>query len=298
MNNVTRRLKTTELVPGLGVKVDVDVVTDLRQSVKDELLSLFNEYHLLFIEAPNLSAERQLEIMEIFGTAIAASPDGNLELTVSNAVPEGYLGKFELVWHIDGSFMPEPFLASCLYGLDLKDGISSTRYVNVSSAIDRLPKELKDKMEYLQVINTVEVKTERGKRVETHGSDLIAAAHRLISPHPIKGIPYITANAYQTDCIIGLNGDESSAFLNELFEHMYSSEFVYEHWWCKNQLVIWDNLMVQHARGDVSDVGTRTLRRYTVGPAPAIDQLPDKQREWLTTNFYARKGPDGQHHAA
>lgn len=291
MNNGIGRLKTSELIPGLGVKVDVDIAGVLTDSVKQELKWLFDQHHLLFIEAPNLSSELQLEVMEIFGTVIPASMDGKLEMLVSNTHPDGYLGKYEVDWHIDGSFMPEPFRLNCLYAMELEDGKSSTQFVSAATAVDRLPKDLRDKLHYLQVINTVESTTQRGKRVETHGSDLIAAAHRIISSHPVTGIPYLAANAYQTDCIIGLNGEESNVLLQEVYRHMYSPETVYEHWWNKGELVIWDNLIVQHARGDVSNVGNRTLRRFTVGPATNAEQLPERQRDMMLTNMLARIGP-------
>jgi alpha-ketoglutarate-dependent taurine dioxygenase len=52
-----------------------------------------------------------------------------------------------------------------------------------------------------------------------------------------------------------------------LFGYLYSPENVLEHTWVEKQYVAWDNIGVQHGRGNVSYEGpTRTLRRSTVPP--------------------------------
>jgi alpha-ketoglutarate-dependent taurine dioxygenase len=68
--------------------------------------------------------------------------------------------------------------------------------------------------------------------------------------------------------VLGLSHDESEALLVELCAHLYSPETILEHDWHRHDLVVWDNLAVQHSRKTVAlDGPTRTLRKVT-GPLP------------------------------
>ena len=296
MSSGSEILQVIPLTPNLGAKVALDISGKVPEPVRDQLRTLFARYHLLFIEAPGLSKERHLDLFETFGKAVP-TPNGVTELYVSNVLKDGYLGSYELEWHIDGSYLMEPYTANCLYALDLQAGKSATRFASAASAIDRFPDELKKTVRFLQVINASEIATERGKRLATHGPDLLCSAHRLISRHPVNGVPYITANRYQTDCVLGLDGDASRALLDEIYRYLYDEKYVYEHWWKNGDLVIWDNLIVHHARRDMSTVGNRTLRRYTSGPALPGEQIPAQQKARIEKNFSARVGPEGRPHA-
>ena len=73
-----------------------------------------------------------------------------------------------------------------------------------------------------------------------------------------------------THNIVELPDDESEALLLKLFDHLYSPENVYEHEWEKGDLVVFDNITMQHARGNVERDGpTRTLRKV-IAPIPKI----------------------------
>jgi taurine dioxygenase len=72
---------------------------------------------------------------------------------------------------------------------------------------------------------------------------------------------YITA--MQTDSIVGCSEDESEALLGACWSTLYAPDNVYEHFWQVGDLVVWDNLALQHARDAVQ--GRRTLRRVPVG---------------------------------
>ena len=63
--------------------------------------------------------------------------------------------------------------------------------------------------------------------------------------------------------IVELPAEESEEVLQALFAHLYDPAVVYEHHWRTGDLVVFDNLAVQHARGNVErDNGpARTLRK-------------------------------------
>ena len=67
--------------------------------------------------------------------------------------------------------------------------------------------------------------------------------------------------------------EESDALLAELFSYLYADDAVYEHSWQADDLVVWDNLALQHARGAVGE-GARTLQRVTCTRLTYLEQYP------------------------
>jgi alpha-ketoglutarate-dependent taurine dioxygenase len=86
--------------------------------------------------------------------------------------------------------------------------------------------------------------------------------------HPRTGRTLLYVCQQMTHGIADLPQAESEALLEELFQHLYAPERVFEHHWRKGDLVIWDNLALQHARPNVKSEGpVRTLRK-TMAPIP------------------------------
>lgn len=286
----TKSLRTTELIRGLGAKVEVDLHDALTPEQRSELRQLFNTHHLLFIEAGELSVEAQIDFAKTFGKIVPTSAVDEKEATfVSNSRPDGYLGNMELAWHTDACFIVEPFRAAVLLALDVPAGASSTRFISAAQAVRRLPRDLYNKFRFLQLINTSETSTKIGSRVDSFGCDLVAAAHPIIATHPVTGVEYLTVNPFHTDCILGMDVEESRAALQEIYSYFYDEDAIYEHPWENGNLVIWDNLAVQHSRRDISNVGTRTLRRVSVGMATFAEQIPDRQYRDYLQNLRSRQ---------
>jgi taurine dioxygenase len=63
------------------------------------------------------------------------------------------------------------------------------------------------------------------------------------------------------DFIVGLPKDRSDALLERLCKELERPEFIYEHVWRVGDVLLWDNLAVQHARTDFDPNERRALRR-------------------------------------
>ena len=73
--------------------------------------------------------------------------------------------------------------------------------------------------------------------------------------------------------VVDMDPAESEALLMNLFDHAEMPEFVYAHKWAIEDLVIWDNRCLNHARTDFPADEQRMLRRYTISePAAPDDQ--------------------------
>ena len=77
-----------------------------------------------------------------------------------------------------------------------------------------------------------------------------------------------------TRYIDGFSRSESDDLLEFLFNHAEKEEFIYSHKWTPDDLLIWDNRCLNHARTDFPKEEPRLLRRYTVsepGDEEAVD---------------------------
>jgi taurine dioxygenase len=102
-------------------------------------------------------------------------------------------------------------------------------------------------------------------------STTAAVGHR----HPRTGRKILYVSQGMTKEIVGLPHGESEDLLEQLFAHLYSPPNVWQYEWRNGDLIIWDNLAVQHARSDVRPDGpARTLRK--VG-SPIPVQAADTQ---------------------
>ena len=80
--------------------------------------------------------------------------------------------------------------------------------------------------------------------------------------------------------VVGLPATESDELLDRLFERLYDPANVIEHEWGQGDLLVWDNLAVQHGRPNVDESGAvRTLRRF----ASPMDLFKDESSKYHYT---------------
>ena len=111
------------------------------------------------------------------------------------------------------------------------------------------------------------------QEIETN-SDYPNALHPLVKTHPVSGRKTLYLSRLMTRYIDGFSRSESDDLLEFLFNHAEKEEFIYSHKWTPDDLLIWDNRCLNHARTDFPKEETRLLRRYTVsepGDEEAVD---------------------------
>ena len=81
------------------------------------------------------------------------------------------------------------------------------------------------------------------------------------TPHPHTGRRALYVNDF-ADRIAGVNRDESDALLASLRAHLEASAPRYFHPWCSGDIVMWDNVGVQHRRDAVTGGKRRHMRQY------------------------------------
>ena len=106
-----------------------------------------------------------------------------------------------------------------------------------------------------------------------------AAVHRgehpVLAPHPRTGDEVVMANQMHSDSIVGLPAAESDALLRDLFAVLYDESNVLRYDWSVGDLVLWDNIAVQHGRPDFPVDQPRTLQRVVLGDYTPGELVPN-----------------------
>ena len=263
-----------------GVEVDLDVGRPLRPETIRELQRLYDQHHLLVFRNQHLSHPQQIDFASNFGPPLLNDQDG--VGYISNQPGQGGLGGTELAFHSDLAFNPEPFLGISLHAVDVENERSSTKYVDSCIGYRTLPDAIKTRLEGLHALHVFSVDM-AGHNTEDIPEGLPRASHPLVMSHPRTGEPILYINLNQTARLQELESGESAKLLQQLFDHLYRPRNIYEHRWRMGDLVVWDNLATQHARGDVSNVGRRTLQRVALARKGFFEQNPQFSKEQFAT---------------
>jgi alpha-ketoglutarate-dependent taurine dioxygenase len=267
-------MRSTDLSPAFGNEIS-DL--DLRQKVDPDTLAtlrtLFDQRGVLLL--------RDLDIDEIdqdrfcralLGDERSDVPTGRAPMFISNREPEANAPYGRLLFHADMMWFAEPFQVLSLYGMKIEPGAATTSLTSAVHAWETLPADLRARVEGLHALHVTGQVYSRG------GDDLLRPGREheasTIAPiarrHPRTGKTILYVSQQMTREIVELPPDESEELLQALFAHLYDPAVVYEHEWRTGDLVVFDNLTMQHARGNVElDGPARTLRKV-IAPIPTI----------------------------
>lgn len=253
-----------------GWESDLDLTAPLDEAQRAAVLRLYRRDGLILFRGQTLSREQQQAACDLFGPALRTELDNYV---VSNVVEGGFLGKAELLFHNDIPYVPAPFLGGSLHALEVAQGAAATRFASALRGWDGLPDGLKTRVEGLNALHV------RGHMLgrRTTLADLdpgdMATVHPVVGKQEGTGRPYLFVNLDMSACITKMPHDESDALLEELFSYLYAPGNVYEHQWRQGDLVVWDNLAVQHARSATGNAA-RTLQRVTIAHFGYWEQVP------------------------
>ncbi len=227
---------------------------------------------LLFRGGERLSPDRQAEIASWFGPPAPVSNDGegNVVSVLTNRDPAGSL---QLPFHCDLTYTEVPIKAICLQAIELPASPTSTTYVSNAAAWDHLPPDLQRRCAGLTL------RHELVSQMRDYDWPPFVADHPLCFPHPQSGRPLLLATEHHAARLLELDEAESRALLGDLLARIYAPEMQYDHVWQLGDLVMWDNLALQHARREKSDFagGPRALQRVALSEV-GLQELVERAR--------------------
>lgn len=264
-------LEFRQLEP-FGIEVRLDSL-EQASAQADELRRLYRQDGMLVVRGLRLNHPQQIAFCRLFGP-VHESPSENF--IVSNVEADGLLGKRELLWHIDVPYLPEPYLAGCLHALKVEGDPVGTRFASGYRALRRLPDDLRRRIEGMKALHIRERVLDRPNRLTDLVEGDMCTVHDVIRTDP-EGRQYLFVNQAWTALFIGLSQPESDALHDEINRHFYAAGEIHEYKWAEGDLVLWDNLALQHARGEAGR-GMRTLQRVTIAELGYEAQYPHDLR--------------------
>ena len=267
---------------------------DLSISIKKEdikaILKAIDDFSFLIFPDQSLSDDSHLEFTKLLGTPepnhVAQGRDGIINYfgTIGNVQPDGTVQgnnhqhtKFltgNNMWHTDSSFRKVPSFVSIMMAYEVPEEGGETQFVSARSAYARLPDDMKEKIDPLEVIHDYVFSRSKVAEVDPkHAASLPPITQRLVRENPNTGAKnfYIGSHAKE---IVGWNYDDSRSLLDELLARTVADENVYTHAWKPGDLVIWDNRCILHrGTGYDADKYRRFMRQTRVaGLGPTLEE--------------------------
>jgi taurine dioxygenase len=268
-------VQTTPLGPGFAVEVTgIDPASPVSEADADQLRALLDQHGLLVLRRPGLSAADHLRFVGLFGAIYDEARDESGMSYVSNVI--GVFPTGRLLFHQDFAFTPYPHPVQSLYAEEVRGRVAPTLFVSTVLAYRGLTPEQREGWAGLTAVHARDA-TRRGSgddefvrvklRELPNGDDQASyprAQHPVIPRHPRTGEPLLFLNEYHTSHVVELEPEAGEQVIQEACAVLYAPEAVYAHQWREGDLVVWDNIALQHARAEVRPDTRRTLRRVLV----------------------------------
>jgi alpha-ketoglutarate-dependent taurine dioxygenase len=278
-----------DLTPHFGAEIEgITLQTPLADEDAQQLRDLFDDRGLLVFRDVEIDTTLQERLTYSMIGREAPGPSGEAEGTprketfISNKEAGGIAPFGRLLWHSDAMWSEQPFQALSLYGVDVAQPSVPTLFASTQSAWDELPDELRARADELHALH-ITGQVDRGRYADGEVLKPIRTQEqttttRIVARHPRTGRSMLYVCEQCTREVCELPPDESEALLEELFAYLYDPEHTLEHHWRQGDLVVWDNLAVQHGRPDVHTEGpARTLRKI-FAPKMQVAVAPETPR--------------------
>jgi taurine dioxygenase len=239
------------------------VVAALTRALRRHLL-------LVFRGQPSPTKEELTTFFRPFGRLMSETRDGTAHYNSFNNDPTKYAqyrlggtnyidaagGAGELQWHSDHYHKPQLKKLSVLEALEVDAGAIPTLYRDMYTAYEVLPAEIR-----AALTNKQGVYYDPRLPGPEEQPRLCDATHPLFTAQPDSGrlCLYVSEDTVR---IVGFDDDESDAYLRLLRHHVEATAPMYAHDWQQGDLVVWDNVGLQHRRDAVPSGSVRRLRVF------------------------------------
>ena len=264
---------------GIGVEVSDFSLADLTRENISFLRSKWVEYGLIVFPKLSLSHDEFKDFALSFGDFgddpfISSLPDYPNIAEIKRSANEKAT-PFGGTWHSDWSFMKKPPSATLLHSKIIPPVGGNTLFANTEKSFAALPEKMKNRLRNLKVIHSAKIpyaddgfyaleKEERSMKILPSKEAKATYSHPMVKIHPETNKECLFINPVYTINIEGFSEDASQQLLWELYEHMIQEQFVYEHVWNEDMLIMWDNRTVMHQATGGYDGYDRLLHRITL----------------------------------
>ena len=255
-----------KLMP-FGVEVRLDLSEPLAPATAKALKDIFFEHTLVLFRAQRLTMEAQQRAVGYVGSVI--------DRASSYVEPnDGVLNSLPLDYHSDLASTPHPNDVVSLYAVEVDEGAAWTGFTSGLRAYQQLPVELREGVDPLMMamVDTLENKS---KATYDAQQDKYNVSRPLVLKHPTTGASILYCSESGTARIEGYSREASDCLLQSLYARIYDRGNELRHYWRTGDLVMWDNLALQHCRPAVAEGTRRKLQRVVAGAGTRLELNPD-----------------------
>lgn len=282
------RLRITDITPTFGAEVEgLDPGAKLGEDDERLLQRAFDERGLLLFRGlldltPGYQNHLASTVIRMEDAAGEGEKDDDAAYFVSNKRTGGGAPHGRLLFHSDMMWADEPFQVLTLYAVEVEEPVVPTTFTSATAVWGSLPDELRARVDGLHAVHM----TGQQARADEEGGELLQPVRERVqtsikpiaNPHPRTGHPILYVSQMMTARVAELPDQESEDLLGALFGRLYDPTASWTHEWRNGDLVMWDNLAIQHARGNVEVEGpVRTLRKV-IAPRSALAGRPESPK--------------------
>jgi len=265
-------LKTEKLTSTVGALVEG---VDRDQLMHDDALpeatlEALEANGALIFRGLHLDDEAQVAFSRKLGKVEKLGSGENPEIFLVTLDPNrnpaaAYLkGTFD--WHIDGCTDDVPIMATMLSAHAVADSGGETEFASSYQAYEDLSDDEKARCESVRVVHTIEA-SQRLQNPNPSPEALEMMRQRPAKEHPLvwthrSGRKSLVLGA-TADYVVGMDPEESRAFLDDLLARSTITERVYRHEWQVGDVVVWDNRGVLHRALPYDPDSPRDMHRTT-----------------------------------
>jgi alpha-ketoglutarate-dependent taurine dioxygenase len=274
-------MKITKIKEHIGAEVTgIDLREPIDASTRQRLNDAVAEHVVMVIRGQKFTAAQYQAAAELFGELMEDQNrrylvDGlPLVSVLSNRHKDSQgnpakMGK-NATWHTDHTNQERPPKFTMLYPVALPDKGGGTSICNMRAAYEALPEDWKQRITDMKtacsLISSARFKIANPDILrDQQESKIPPTIQPLVRTHPERGTKAIWFHKSKTENILGMEPEETQAFLDKLLEIAIRPEFVYVHEYKLGDMLIIDNRSAMHKAGfDYDHSQHRMLYRILV----------------------------------
>ncbi|PPR61872.1 MAG: (S)-phenoxypropionate/alpha-ketoglutarate-dioxygenase [Alphaproteobacteria bacterium MarineAlpha4_Bin2] len=264
-------MKMSPLTDSFGVRIEgVNLSQPLDEATFQGLRTLWMEHRVAVISNQELDDDQLIKFTERFGplfvhaqTSLLTTGNRKEVMELSNLDGVSRPVDYELDWHTDQTYTPQPVFGTILYGIVAPQVGGQTLFSDLAGAYDNLPDELRQQVEGATAVYSAEPRPQvRDTPLnEEEKARILDCTHPLVRTHPYLKRKAVYLSPLHIKTIGALSEDDSLDLLQQLTIHATSDTHIYRHTWSVGDLVMWDNTSVMHSRTPMPAGEKRYLKR-------------------------------------
>lgn len=251
-------IHVTPLNPVIGAEIHgVDLSKPLGEATFKEIETALLQHLVIFFRDQDLNPDAHMAFASQFGELehphpffpkIESHPRISVLENDEDRPPETNY------WHTDVTWRDKPPMGSVLFGADIPPVGGDTLWANMYAAYDKIPDELKTRLEGMRAVHSIEVfgasQNYDNAKDQAALSEILKKyppqSHPIIRTHPVTQRKALFVNATFTQHIEGMDAAESHALLQSLYDIVKLPEVQVRFSWTKGAVAVWDNRATQH----------------------------------------------------